>query len=149
MPPSANDYAIPDPMPIASLRIDQICIALWEIERLLETHGVDFRLSAPNKRFAFELIQPIVVMKHRDVRVTAVRSRDSELAAVDPANPVLDVELDQAAFGHLLYCTADQSTFLGLASYLRHFRDSQPERAGVLRRGVDVRIEGAAVGGAI
>src|SRR6516164_3626913 len=88
-------------------------------------------------------------MEHRDVRVTAGRSRDTELAAVDPANPVLDVELDQAAFGHLLYRTADQSTFIGLTSYLRDFRNGQPECAGVLCRGVDACVEGAAVGGLI
>jgi hypothetical protein len=41
-----------------------------EIERLLETHGVGFRLSACDKRPAFDLVQPIVMMKHRDVGST-------------------------------------------------------------------------------
>jgi hypothetical protein len=63
-----------------------------EIERLLETRGIDFRLSARNKRLAFDLVKPIVMVNHGDVGVTAIRSCDAELAAVDPADSVLDVE---------------------------------------------------------
>src|SRR6202049_310080 len=37
-----------------------------EVERLLKMHGIDFRLSAGNKRLALDLVQPIVMMKHRD-----------------------------------------------------------------------------------
>src|SRR5215831_11591843 len=73
----------------------------WKIERLLKTHGIDFRLSARNKRLAFDLIEPIVVMKHCDVRVTTARSRDAELTTVEPADSMRDVELDQASFRHL------------------------------------------------
>jgi hypothetical protein len=70
---------------------------------LLKTHGIDFRLSAGNKRPSFDLIEQIVMMKHCDVGVATVHSRDAELAAVDPADSVLDVELDQASFRHSLY----------------------------------------------
>src|SRR6266436_9999881 len=94
-----------------------------EIDRLLKTHGVDFRLSARNKRFALDLIQPIAVMKHRDIGVTTIHPCDSELAAVEPADAVLDVELDQAPFRHLLYRVAHQSVFLDLVSRFGDFRD--------------------------
>jgi len=107
-----------------------------KIERLLETHGVDFRLPARNKRFAFDLIQPIATMKYGDVRVTAARPRDAELPAVGPADSVRDIELDQAPFRHLLYCVAHQSVFPSLVSRFRHFRDGQREYAGYVQGGV-------------
>jgi len=87
-----------------------------EIERLLETHAVDFRLSARDKRLAFDLIQSIVMMKHSDVRVTTAHPHDAELAAVESADSVPDIELDQAPFRHLLYRVAHQCVFLGLVS---------------------------------
>src|SRR5215470_19713010 len=117
-----------------------------EIERLLKTHGIDFRLSAGNKRLSFDLKQPIVVMKHRDIRVTAVCARDAELAAVEPADPVLDVELDHAPFRHLLDRIAHQSVFLDLIAGFGNLRDRQHEYAGLLRGRVDMGVEGAAVG---
>jgi hypothetical protein len=46
-----------------------------KIQRLLETHGIDFRLSA---------------------------ATNDELAAIEPADSVLDVELDQAPLITLL-----------------------------------------------
>jgi hypothetical protein len=44
-----------------------------EIDRLLEAHGVDFRLSARHKGFASYRVEPVVVVKHRNVRVAAGR----------------------------------------------------------------------------
>jgi hypothetical protein len=41
------------------------------------------------------------MVKHCQVGVTTVRSRDAELAAVDASDSVLDVELDQASFRHV------------------------------------------------
>src|SRR5215470_4094354 len=117
----------------------------WKIERLLKTHGIDFCLSARNKRLAFDLIEPIVVMKHCDVRVTTARSRDAELTTVEPADSVLDVELDQASFRHLLYSVAHQSVFLDLVSGFGNLRDRQREHASLLRGGIDVCVERTAV----
>jgi hypothetical protein len=118
----------------------------WEIERLLETHGINFRLPAANKRPSFDLIQKIVMMKHCDVGVTTVRSRDAELAAVDPADSVLDVELDQASFRHLLYGIVHQAVFLNLIPRFGNLRDGQRENASLLRSGVDVCLERAVIG---
>ena len=34
---------------------------------MLEMHGINFRLSPRHKGLAFDLVEPIVMVKHRDV----------------------------------------------------------------------------------
>jgi alkyl sulfatase BDS1-like metallo-beta-lactamase superfamily hydrolase len=52
----------------------------WEIERLLKTHGIDFRLSAGNKCPSFDLIQQIVMMKHCHLENSALTHLRGKLA---------------------------------------------------------------------
>src|SRR5438045_1462143 len=66
-----------------------------QIERLLEAHRVKFRLAAGPERSALDLIEPLLVIEHRDVGVAAARLGEAELtAAVDRADAVRDFELD-------------------------------------------------------
>src|SRR5215468_9810502 len=83
-----------------------------EVERLVKDHRVDLRVAPGNKRFALDLIEPFLVQERRHVGVTAVRTRDAELPAVNPADAVLDVELDLAALGHGADCMVDQGIFV-------------------------------------
>src|SRR6266850_4107510 len=83
-----------------------------EVERLLEAHGVDLRLAARHKRFAFDLIEPLLVIKHRDVGMTAARPRDAELTAVNRADAVGYIKLDLAAQRHGLDRMVNQGAFV-------------------------------------
>src|SRR5438477_911053 len=112
-----------------------------EVERLLEDHGVDLRLAACNKRLALDLIEPLLVQKHRPVGITTVLPGEPELAAVGAADTVRNVELDHAAFRHRLDRMADQVVFI--RSAIAHLGDRQLEHAGVLGDRVDARFERA------
>ena len=87
---------------------------------------------------AFDLVQPIVMMKHCEVGVTTVHSRDAELAAVDPANSVSNL----IRLPSVIFFTA---SLIEAPSWVRpcfgHFRDGQLEYTGLLHGGVDVRVE--------
>jgi len=50
--------------------------------RLLEAHGIGLRLTAGNKRFPLDPVEPVLVVEQRDVGITPVCASDAKLAAV-------------------------------------------------------------------
>src|ERR1700680_30210 len=73
-----------------------------ERERLLETNGVGRRVFPRRKRFPLDLIEPLLVIEHRDRRMAAIRPHDAQLTAVSPADAVGNIDLDLAPLGQRL-----------------------------------------------
>lgn len=92
-------------------------------------HRINFRLSPRHKGLAFDLVEPIVMVKHRDVGIAAIRHRNAKLTPIDGADSVLNVELDNSILNQLVHRVVDQRALLAIS---RHFRNRNRECAGLL-----------------
>src|SRR5215813_4494766 len=120
---------------------------LSEIERLVENHRVYIRISASDRRYSLELVQPLLVKEDCHVGEASVGPLDRKLAPVGRADAMRNVELDLVALGQGL----DRMTDYGVAVRigLRQLDNRHLEQAAVQRHGKDARIECAAIGALI
>ena len=84
------------------------------------------------------------MVERRDRRTAAFGSNDAELAAVDAADAVGNVELDLASLGQRLDRVVEHGDFRGRG--IGEVGDHHPEDAAVLGHGIDPRFDLAAVG---
>ena len=133
--------------PPVALLAGAVRAAAGEGQRLLEADVVGGRVLARGERGRFELIEPLVVIEEGDERSAAVSAEDAELAAVDLAHPVRNIDFDLSALAHRLDGMIDdrvlRQTTGGQVDH-RHL-----EHAVALRDRVDVRGRRAAVCGLI
>jgi hypothetical protein len=66
------------------------------LKRLLEAHRVNFRLPPGDKGVALDLLEAVIPVEQRHVRVATARSGDAQLPAIDSANTMRNVEFDRA-----------------------------------------------------
>src|SRR5207248_3166473 len=90
-------------------------LSLSEIKRLVEDHRVHLRISASERGYPFELVQPLLVKEDGHVGEAAVGSRDRKLAPIGRADAMRDVELDLVAIGQGLDRMTDQGIAVRIA----------------------------------
>jgi hypothetical protein len=61
-------------------------MTLREIERLLKSHRLNLCLPTGDKRVALDLIEAVIPVEQRHVRVATVRFGDAQLSAVYDAS---------------------------------------------------------------